>query len=158
MINARQRERVEKMVKQASTEGAQTVVGGGRPASLPNGYFYEPTVVTGVAPEAELFQQEIFGPVLPIATFADMDEAIAIANSTRYGLSAYVWTRDLHAALRTAERLEFGMVGVNEWFPQGTEVPFPGWKESGIGNESGAEGLNEYLEPKVISLGGFHSE
>jgi succinate-semialdehyde dehydrogenase/glutarate-semialdehyde dehydrogenase len=102
-----------------------------------------------------VFQAEIFGPVMPIATFRDADEAIELANATRYGLSAYVWTNDLRTAIRTAERLEFGMIGVNEWTPQSTEVPFPGWKESGIGKEAGAEGIDEYLESKVIALGGF---
>ena len=95
------------------------------------------------------------GPFLPIATFRDADEAIKLANSTRYGLSAYVWTNDMRTAIRAAERLEFGLIGVNEWSPQSTEVPFPGWKESGIGKEGGAEGLDEYLETKVIAMGGF---
>jgi acyl-CoA reductase-like NAD-dependent aldehyde dehydrogenase len=155
LINARQRDRIEQMIQQADASGARIAIGGKRPADLPKGYFYEPTVVTNVAPEAALFQTEIFGPVLPIATFDHADEAIELANSTRYGLSAYVWTRDLHAAIRTAERLEFGMIGVNEWTPQSTEVPFPGWKESGVGREAGTEGLDEYLESKVIALGGF---
>ena len=112
-------------------------------------------MVTNVEPETPLFQAEIFGPVLPIATFDDADAAIEMANRTRYGLAAYVWTNDLRAAIRTAERLEFGMVGVNEWTPQSTEVPFTGWKESGVGRESGAEGLEEYLETKLIAFGGL---
>ena len=78
---------------------------------------------------------------------------IAEANSTRYGLAAYAWTNDLRIAQRVAERLDFGMVGINDWSPQGVEVPFPGWKESGIGQESGPEGLLEYLETKVVSTG-----
>jgi succinate-semialdehyde dehydrogenase len=155
MINARQRDRVEQMVLQATAAGAKTVSGGRRPADLPRGYFYEPTVLANVAPASEMFEQEIFGPVLPISTFADADEAIELANNTRYGLAAYVWTQDFHAAMRTAEKLEFGMIGVNEWTPQSTEVPFPGWKESGLGNEGGAEGLQEYLESKIIAFGGF---
>jgi succinate-semialdehyde dehydrogenase len=155
LINARQRDRVEEMVQQTETAGARIAIGGKRPAALAKGYFFEPTIVTNVEPETPLFQAEIFGPVLPIATFEDADEAIAIANSTRYGLAAYVWTNDLRAAMRTAERLEFGMVGVNEWTPQSTEVPFTGWKESGIGRESGAEGLEEYLETKLIAFGGL---
>ncbi len=113
-------------------------------------------MLTDVPPETALFQNEIFGPVLPIARFEDADQAIAQANSTRYGLAAYVWTNDLRTAIRTAERLEFGMVGVNEWTPQSTEVPFPGWKESGLGREAGSEGLEEYLETKLIALGGFN--
>ncbi len=155
LINARQRDRVEEMVQQSQTAGARIALGGKRPSALPRGYFYEPTVVTNVAEETPLFQAEIFGPVLPIATFDDADAAIEMANRTRYGLAAYVWTNDLRAAVRTAERLEFGMVGVNEWAPQSTEVPFTGWKESGIGRESGSEGLDEYLETKLIAFGGL---
>ena len=153
LINARQRDRVEEMVQQSQTKGAQIAIGGKRPAARTRGYFYEPTVVTNVQSETPLFQAEIFGPVLPIATFEDTDAAIELANRTRYGLAAYVWTNDFRAAIRTAERLEFGMVGVNEWTPQSTEVPFTGWKESGIGRESGAEGLDEYLETKLIAFG-----
>jgi acyl-CoA reductase-like NAD-dependent aldehyde dehydrogenase len=155
LINARQRDRVEEMVGQARSSGANIPVGGKRPADRPRGYFYEPTVVKDLPTGTRLFQDEIFGPVLPIASFADADQAIEQANSTRYGLCAYVWTNDLRTALRTAERLEFGMVGVNEWTPQSTEVPFPGWKESGLGRESGSEGLEEYLETKLIALGGI---
>jgi acyl-CoA reductase-like NAD-dependent aldehyde dehydrogenase len=155
LINARQRDRVEEMVEGARISGAEIAVGGKRPAGRSKGYFYEPTVVTNVALETPLFQSEIFGPVLPIATFEDADQVIAQANSIRYGLSAYVWTNDLRAAMKAAERLEFGMVGVNEWTPQSTEVPFAGWKESGIGRESGAEGLEEYLETKLIAFGGL---
>lgn len=155
LINARQRDRVEQMVQQSRTSGARIAIGGRRPSSQPRGYFFEPTVVTNVQPQTALFEAEIFGPVLPVATFQDADEAIEMANSTRYGLAAYIWTNDLRAAIRTAERLEFGMVGVNEWTPQSTEVPFAGWKESGIGRESGAEGLDEYLETKVIAFGGL---
>jgi len=155
LINARQRDRVEEMLQQSQTAGARIALGGKRPPALPRGYFLEPTVVTGVEPETPLFQAEIFGPVLPIATFDHADAAIEMANRTRYGLAAYVWTNDLRAAIRTAERLEFGMVGVNEWAPQSTEVPFSGWKESGVGRESGPEGLDEYLETKLIAFGGL---
>jgi acyl-CoA reductase-like NAD-dependent aldehyde dehydrogenase len=155
LINARQRDRVELAVEGARSSGATISVGGKRPAGKPRGYFFEPTVVTGLATETALFQEEVFGPVLPIATFEDADQAVAQANGTRYGLAAYVWTNDLRMAIHTAERLEFGMVGVNEWAPQSTEVPFAGWKESGMGRESGPEGLEEYMETKLISFGGF---
>jgi succinate-semialdehyde dehydrogenase/glutarate-semialdehyde dehydrogenase len=102
-----------------------------------------------------VFGEEIFGPVMPIVAFDELDEAIALANATPYGLAAYVWTNDLKAAITAAERLEFGMVGVNEWAPFATEAPFGGWKQSGIGHESGAEGLAEYLETKLVSIGGL---
>ena len=102
-----------------------------------------------------VYQEEIFGPVMPVASFEDVDEAVALANGTRYGLAAYVWTNDLRTATRTSERLEFGMVGVNEWSPQAVEAPFVGWKESGLGREAGAEGLDEYMETKLIAFGGL---
>ena len=155
MINARQRDRLEALVAGGRDAGGQVIVGGRRPASLPRGYFYEPTVMTKLRAESPLFQNEIFGPVLPIASFDETEQAIEQANSTSYGLAAYVWTNDLRTALHAAERLEFGMVGVNDWAPQSTEVPFSGWKQSGIGRESGAEGLDEYLETKTVALGGL---
>jgi acyl-CoA reductase-like NAD-dependent aldehyde dehydrogenase len=155
MINARQRERLEEMVRESCAAGASVITGGGRPAHLERGYFYEPTVVSGVSAGMPVFDSEIFGPVLPIASFRDAAAAIELANRTRHGLSAYVWTNDLRNAITTAERLEFGMVGINEWTPQSTEVPFAGWKESGIGREAGAEGLEEYLETKLIAIGGL---
>jgi acyl-CoA reductase-like NAD-dependent aldehyde dehydrogenase len=155
LINARQRDRVEAMVAGARSAGAKVAVGGIRPADRDRGYFYAPTVVTDVAPDAPLYREEIFGPVLPVSTFDGIDEAIALANQTRYGLAAYVWTNHLPTAMRAAERLAFGMVGVNEWTPHATEAPFVGWKESGLGRESGAEGLEEYLETKLVAFGGL---
>jgi acyl-CoA reductase-like NAD-dependent aldehyde dehydrogenase len=155
LINARQRDRVEALVAGARDSGATVLTGGKRPSGRPRGYFFEPTVLTNPGADSPLFEHEIFGPVLPIASFDDAEQAIAQANSTSYGLAAYVWTKDLRAAIQTAERLEFGMIGVNDWAPQSTEVPFTGWKQSGIGRESGAEGLDEYLETKTIALGGF---
>jgi succinate-semialdehyde dehydrogenase/glutarate-semialdehyde dehydrogenase len=80
---------------------------------------------------------------------------VALANRTRFGLAAYVWTNDLRAAMHASERLEFGMVGVNEWTPQAVEAPFVGWKESGVGRECGSEGLEEYLETKLVAVGGL---
>jgi acyl-CoA reductase-like NAD-dependent aldehyde dehydrogenase len=129
--------------------------GGHRPPSLPHGYFFEPTVLAGVRPEMPVFQEEIFGPVMPVIPFDDLDEALSLANRTPYGLAAYVWTNDLRASVKASEGLEFGIVGVNEWAPHATEAPFGGWKQSGLGHESGAEGLQEYLETKLVSIGGL---
>jgi acyl-CoA reductase-like NAD-dependent aldehyde dehydrogenase len=155
LINARQRDRVEALVSGAARQGAAVLSGGKRPAEPDRGYFFEPTVLAGVRPDLAVFEEEIFGPVMPIVAFDELDEAIALANATPYGLAAYVWTNDLKAALTAAERLEFGMVGINEWAPFATEAPFGGWKQSGIGHESGAEGLAEYLETKLVSIGGL---
>jgi len=154
LINARQRDRVETLVQQVAAQGARIVTGGKRPSALTRGYFYEPTVLSGLPACSALFSDEIFGPVLPVAPFDDTSEAIHKANATRHGLAAYVWTNNLHLARQASEALEFGLVGVNDWTPQATEAPFVGWKESGIGRESGAEGLDEYLDTKLVSLGG----
>lgn len=153
MINAAQRDRVEALVRDARAKGVEVLAGGGRPAAPARGFFFEPTVLAGVEPEMRVFEEEIFGPVLPVASFAEVDEAIAAANRTDYGLAAYVWTNDLTTAIRCYEGLHFGMVGVNEWAPQAAEAPFPGWKHSGLGAESGAEGLEEYLEKKLVAIG-----
>ncbi len=153
LINARQRDRVEALVGEAATRGVQIRTGGRRPAGLPRGYFYEPTVLAGVTPDMPIFGEEIFGPVLPVVPFDTVDEALALANATPYGLAAYVWTNDLRTATRLSEGLEFGIIGVNEWAAHATEAPFGGWKQSGLGHESGAEGLGEYLETKLVSVG-----
>jgi len=155
LINASQRERVEALVTSARAAGATIRAGGARPTDRPRGYFYKPTVIAGVEPSMAVYEEEIFGPVLPVASFDDLDEAVAMANRTRYGLAAYVWTNDLRTANRAAERLAFGMIGVNEWSPQAVEAPFVGWKESGLGREAGAEGLEEYLETKLVAIGGL---
>lgn len=155
MINERQRERLEGLVTAAAAQGATVATGGGRPAGLDRGYYFEPTVVTDITPESPVYQEELFGPVMPVVDFGDLDEAVARANDTPYGLAAYVWTNDLKAAVKLAEGLEFGIVGVNEWAAHGTEGPFTGWKQSGLGSESGAEGFEEYVETKLVSIGGL---
>ncbi len=116
-----------------------------------DGYFYPPTVLTNVAPDAALLRHEIFGPVAPIVRFDDEDEAIRLANDTEYGLVAYVYTTDLARGLRVTERLEAGMVGLNRGLVSDPAAPFGGVKQSGIGREGGHEGLLEYLEPKYIA-------
>lgn len=153
LINARQRDRVEALVADARRQGVAVLTGGERPPGLARGYFYEPTVLADVTPAMPIYGEEIFGPVLPIIPFEDVDEVLALANATRYGLAAYVFTNDLKTAIRAYEGLEFGMVGVNEWAPGATEAPFGGWKESGQGHECGPEGLSDYLETKLVSIG-----
>ena len=91
---------------------------------------------------------------MPIIKFSTKEEVVKKANETPYGLAAYIWTENLKNAIYLSEKLEFGMVGINEWAPHATEAPFGGWKQSGIGHESGSEGLYEYMEKKLISIGG----
>ena len=153
LINARQRDRVDTMVADARRQGVEVLAGGSRLER--KGYFYEPTVLAQVQPSMSVYADEIFGPVMPVVPFDELEQALAIANDTSYGLAAYVWTRDMKTALRAYEGLEFGMVGVNDWAPNATEAPFGGWKQSGIGHECGQEGLEDYLETKLVTIGGL---
>lgn len=154
LINAVQRERLETMVASAVSEGAQILAGGSRPADMPRGYFYQPTVIGGLNPNMRLYSDEIFGPVLPIVPFYDVEEVLAMANDTEYGLAAYVQTGSLNIAIKMYESLDYGMVAVNDWLPSTPEAPFGGVKQSGIGRECGQEGLEKFLEAKTVYLGG----
>jgi len=153
LINARQRDRLENLVTASVEQGAKVLTGGARPEQP--GYFYQPTVLTDVKPGIPVHEEEIFGPVMPVIPFEDIEEAIANANATDYGLAAYVYTRDLATAFKVSEELEFGMVGINDWHPSTPEAPFGGIKQSGLGRESGVEGIMEYVEPKTRYFGGL---
>ena len=150
LIDAEQRDKVAELVDDAVGKGARVLCGGERVAGA--GHFYRPTVLVDVPAEARLLKEEIFGPVAPIATFASEDEAIAAANATEFGLVAYLYTADLKRALRVCERLETGMVGVNQGIVSNAGAPFGGVKQSGIGREGGPEGIEEYLETKYVAL------
>lgn len=155
LINARQRDRVEQLVADSVAMGAQVLTGGQRTETKERGYFYDPTVVTNLTPEMPLYREEIFGPVMPIVPFEDVDQALALANATEYGLAAYVQTNNLNIAMHMYEELEYGMVAVNDWLPSTPEAPFGGVKQSGIGRECGREGIEKYLEPKTVFIGGL---
>jgi succinate-semialdehyde dehydrogenase/glutarate-semialdehyde dehydrogenase len=150
LIDGAQRDKVAELVADARARGARALTGG-EPLDGA-GYFYAPTVLTDVAPQARLLDEEIFGPVAPVTTFTDEDAAVAEANRTEYGLVAYVYTRDLDRALRVSERLETGMVGLNQGFVSNAAAPFGGIKASGFGREGGAEGILEYLETKYVAV------
>jgi succinate-semialdehyde dehydrogenase / glutarate-semialdehyde dehydrogenase len=150
LVNEEQRGKVEELVEDAVSRGAKPVVGGHRQDG--RGYFFEPTVLTDVPDDARLLKEEIFGPVAPIKRFSDEQEAIRWANDTRYGLVAYVYTRDLGRAFRVMEALEYGMVGLNRGMVSDPAAPFGGVKQSGIGREGGFEGIEEYLETKYCAL------
>jgi acyl-CoA reductase-like NAD-dependent aldehyde dehydrogenase len=155
LITKKQRDSVFELLEKSKKENASILTGGHIPDLLSKGYFIQPAVVTNLNQQSCLAKQEIFGPILPLFSFEDLDDGIQKANDTEYGLAAYVFTKDLKTAIYASERLEFGMVGINEWAPHGTELPFGGWKQSGQGHESGSEGLYEYLEKKLISIGGL---
>ena len=150
LIDDTQRGKVSELVQDAIGRGATAVVGGH--ARDGAGYFYEPTVLTDIPDDAELLQEEIFGPVAPVKGFADEDEAVAAANDTEYGLVAYVYTRDLKRALRVCERLQTGMIGLNQGIVSNAQAPFGGVKQSGFGREGGYEGIEEYLDTKYVAV------
>ena len=152
MINAAQRERLERIVKASVEEGAAVLTGGARAEG--KGYFYQPTVIANLTPDMPAYREELFGPVMPIIPFDNVDQALALANATEYGLAAYVQTHDMNTAIRMYEGLEFGMVAVNDWLPSTPEMPFGGVKASGMGREYGQEGLHEYMETKAVFIGG----
>ncbi len=150
LIDATAQASVGDLVKDATAKGATVVVGGTTVGN--RGYFYAPTVLTGVPADARMMQEEIFGPVAPIATFSTEDEVITRANDTEYGLVAYVFTQDLARTLRVSEALEFGMVGINQGIVSNPAAPFGGVKHSGFGREGGFEGIDEYLEVKYVGI------
>jgi len=150
LIDDDQRGKVEALVQDALSKGATALVGGNRVDGT--GYFFEPTVLGDVPPDARVLKEEIFGPVAPVASFDSEKDAIAAANDTEYGLVAYVFTRDLKRALRVCEGLETGMVGLNQGMVSNAGAPFGGVKQSGIGREGGNEGIEEYLATKYVAV------
>jgi succinate-semialdehyde dehydrogenase / glutarate-semialdehyde dehydrogenase len=151
LITQQARADVSELVADAADRGGTVLTGGTEVNG--RGWYYAPTVITDVPPEARLVSEEIFGPVAPVTTFSADDEAIAAANSTEYGLISYVYTRDLNRALAVSEALEFGMVGLNAGVISNPAAPFGGIKSSGFGREGGREGIEEYLEVKYIGIG-----
>ncbi len=150
LINARQRGRVLGHIEKGKAEGARCLVGGGRPAKFAKGYFVEPTLFVDVSPDATIAQEEIFGPVLSVIPYQDEEDAVRIANHSKYGLSGAVHAGSLERAMRVAKRIRTGTLSLNggQWF--GPDSPFGGYKESGIGREHGVAGFEEYLQTKTI--------
>ncbi len=151
LVDAKSREKVVELVGDAVGRGA-TVTVGGEPVDGP-GWFYRPTVLTDVPLEARLTKEEIFGPVAPISVFDTDDEAVAAANDTEFGLVGYLFTENLNRALRVSEALESGMVGLNTGLVSNPAAPFGGIKQSGLGREGGAVGIDEFLETKYVAVG-----
>ncbi|KDD72165.1 aldehyde dehydrogenase, partial [Helicosporidium sp. ATCC 50920] len=161
LISAAAVQRVADKVADAASKGAEVVYGGSRPAfaegdALGKGSFYAPTVLAGATPEMRCFKEEIFGPVTPVFAFRHEEEAIKMANSTEYGLAAYLYTQDLERAWWATERLEYGMVGVNEAAITSEVAPFGGVKHSGQGREQSKYGLDEYLQLKTVCMAQRH--
>ncbi len=153
LVEEKQRDKVAELVDDAVEKGATVVTGGEVPEGP--GWFYPPTVLTDVPLSAKVSTEEIFGPVAPVFTFTDDDDAIRMANDTEYGLVAYAFTTDYARAVKVYEGLETGMVGMNQGIVSNPAAPFGGVKASGFGREGGAEGIDEYLETKYVGLGGL---
>ena len=150
LIDEKSRQGVHALVEDARAKGAEVLTGGEIPSG--EGYFYPPTVLKSVPESCEILQNEIFGPVAPICSFKDEDEAVRMANNTEYGLVAYAFTKDLNRGLRLAERLEVGMFGLNTGLVSNPAGPFGGVKQSGLGREGSQEGIEEYLETVYVGI------
>jgi succinate-semialdehyde dehydrogenase/glutarate-semialdehyde dehydrogenase len=150
LIDEVQRTKVAELVADAADRGARVLLGGERLDGP--GYFFAPTVLSGVGDDARVLSEEIFGPVAPVASFSTEEQALQAANRTEYGLVAYLYTRDLGRAFRVCEGLETGMVGLNQGVVSNPAAPFGGVKQSGFGREGGFEGIAEYLETKYVAM------
>jgi len=144
-------DKVTELLDDAVSNGGKIVYQGEKPETT-EGYYYNPTIITNIDENMLCVNEEIFGPLAPIATFKTEQEVIERANDTNYGLAAYVYTEDLSRAFRISEELEYGIVGVNDGLPSTAQAPFGGYKESGLGREGGHHGIEEYLEVKYISF------
>jgi succinate-semialdehyde dehydrogenase/glutarate-semialdehyde dehydrogenase len=154
LINEAGYRKVEQMVQAVKDQGAEVFDGGtlvGEPESR-KGWFYLPQIITGLADDSQLMTQEAFAPVFPVLPFKDEKEVIERANRSLYGLGAYVFTRNINRTFRMAEQIEVGIIGINDPLPAAIEAPFGGIKESGYGRESGAAGLNDFVEERTVSI------
>ncbi|MCA2318619.1 aldehyde dehydrogenase family protein [Mycobacterium intracellulare] len=150
LISREHLDRVEGFVKRAEADGATVVAGGARPKDLNSGFYFEPTILTDVAADSYIAQEEVFGPVLTVLRYRDDDDAVTIANNSSYGLGGAVWGSDIDRAVAIARRMRTGQVSVNGTIPG--DAPFGGFKQSGIGREGGVMGLRAYMEPKAIGI------
>jgi succinate-semialdehyde dehydrogenase/glutarate-semialdehyde dehydrogenase len=155
MINARAVEKIARHVRDAVERGAKVVTGGRALTDIGAGHYYAPTVLVDATPDMELAQEETFGPVVPVFRFASEDEALRLANDTPFGLAAYFYSRDVARIWRVADRLETGIVGINEGALAAEAAPFGGVKESGYGREGSRHGLDDYLHVKYLCQGGL---
>jgi lactaldehyde dehydrogenase/glycolaldehyde dehydrogenase len=152
LINRTQLDKVEALVAGAVKEGAEVLTGGSRPSDRTRGHYYEPTVLGGVKHSMEIIKKEIFGPVVPIVIFDDLDEAIAYANDSEYGLTSSIYTRDINVAMRAANEIRFGETYINRENFEAMQGFHAGWRKSGIGGADGKHGLYEFMQTHVVYL------
>jgi lactaldehyde dehydrogenase/glycolaldehyde dehydrogenase len=150
LITAAALERVEQKVANAVADGGKVVLGGKRAGS--KGFYFEPTIITGVRQDMEIMQQEIFGPVLPVMTFKTLDEAVALANDCEYGLTSSIYTQNLNTAMVALRKLKFGETYINRENFEAMQGFHAGWRKSGIGGADGRHGLEEFLQTHVAYL------
>jgi betaine-aldehyde dehydrogenase len=152
LAGSRHRDRVESYVAIGVSEGARVALGGKRPEHLDRGWFYEPTVLIDVDHTMRVAREEIFGPVVSVLTYKDIDDAVAIANDSEYGLGGGVYSADVEWAYEVARRMRTGTVSINSFVGSHVTTPFGGYKQSGIGREGGIEGIEPFLESKSVHL------
>jgi acyl-CoA reductase-like NAD-dependent aldehyde dehydrogenase len=152
MASSGQRDRYESILRRAISDGTKVAIGGARPARLKKGWFVEPTVLLDVAPEQAILNDESFGPVAPLCSVASFDEAIELANRSRYGLGSTIYTCDLQESMRAVNELEAGMVWVNAPLLDNNAGPFGGRKQSGLGRQLGSEGLDMFRHTKLSMI------
>lgn len=152
LVSKTQFERVRGYIEVGQQEGAALLLGGDRPPDLPRGYFIAPTIFDQVRPEMRIAQEEIFGPVLAVQTFTEVEEALELANAVPYGLVAGIFTNDINKALRLARDIKAGQIYINEYYAGGEETPFGGTKQSGFGREKGMEALYHYTQVKNVAI------
>ena len=152
VIDAKQQARILSYIDGAKAEGATVALGGGKPAGIDRGFYVEPTILADVENSMTVAREEIFGPVLSVIAYDTEDEAVAIANDSEYGLAASVWTRDNARGLAVADAVQCGSVWINDAHQINAQVPFGGYKQSGIGRELGPDALDEYTQAKAVHL------
>ena len=155
LVSGRQRERVEGYIQLGRDGGAKIATGGRRPSDQDTGFFVEPTLFYDIDNSMRIAREEIFGPVITVIPYRDEDEAVTIANDSRFGLGGAIFTADIDRGTDLARRIESGTVGVN-FYNQNYNAPFGGYKESGLGRELGPEALDSYLQKKSIYRSGQH--
>ena len=151
LISEKQRDRVLGYIEKGKAEGATLALGGGRPAGLPKGWYVEPTMFVDVDNSMTIAREEIFGPVLVVIPFDDDDDAVRIANESMYGLAGMVSSGSVERSLAVARRVRAGFVAVNGGMPVGPDMPFGGYKQSGVGRQNGVAGFEQYLETKSVA-------